>query len=162
MNNRLKGIAVIGMAGRFPGAKSVAQFWQNLCDGVESISSFSDEELMAQGVDSAWLRDPNYVKAGFVLEDIEMFDAPFFGYSPKEAEILDPQQRFFLECAWEALENAGYDPKADKNLTGIYAGGNLSTYLLNNLSSHPDLLQSLRMQTSLGNDKDYIPTRISY
>lgn len=162
MNNRLKGIAVIGMAGRFPGAKSVAQFWQNLCDGVESISSFSDEELIAQGVDSAWLRDPNYVKAGFVLEDIEMFDAPFFGYSPKEAEILDPQQRFFLECAWEALENAGYDPKVDKNLTGIYAGGNLSTYLLNNLSSHPDLLQSLRMQTSLGNDKDYIPTRISY
>ncbi len=162
MSNRLKGIAVIGMAGRFPGAKNVAQFWQNLCNGVESISSFSDEELIAQGVDPTCLQDPNYVKAGFVLEDIEMFDASFFGYSPREAEILDPQQRVFLECAWEALENAGYDPKSDNNLIGVYAGGNLSTYLLNNLASHPDLLKSLNMQIALGNDKDSISTRVSY
>jgi len=162
MNNRLKGIAVIGTAGRFPGAKNVTQFWQNLCDGVESISFFNDEELVAQGVDSACLSDPNYVKAGFVLEDIEMFDAPFFGYSPREAEILDPQQRVFLECAWEALENAGYNPKADNNMTGIYAGGNLSTYLLNNLASYPDLFKSLNMQIALGNDKDSISTRTSY
>jgi acyl transferase domain-containing protein/2-polyprenyl-3-methyl-5-hydroxy-6-metoxy-1,4-benzoquinol methylase/acyl carrier protein len=162
MNNRLKGIAIVGMAGRFPGAKSVAQFWQNLCDGVESISYFNDEELIASGIDPACLQDPNYVKAGFVLEDIEMFDASFFGYSPKEAEILDPQQRVFLECAWEALENAGYNPKVDNNLTGLYAGGNLSTYLLNNLASHPDLLKSLNMQVTLGNDKDFIPTRVSY
>ncbi|GAB1538962.1 hypothetical protein NUACC21_16270 [Scytonema sp. NUACC21] len=162
MNNRLKGIAVIGMAGRFPGAKNVAQFWQNLCDGVESISFFSDEELVAQGVNPMSLCDPQYVKAGFVLEDIEMFDASFFNYSPKEAEILDPQQRVFLECAWEALENAGYNPRADNNLTGIYAGGNLSTYLLNNLASHPELLKSLNMQIALGNDKDSISTRTSY
>ncbi|MCC5601616.1 type I polyketide synthase [Nostoc favosum] len=162
MNNGLKGIAIIGTAGRFPGAKSVAQFWQNLCDGVESISLFNDEDLMAQGVDAASLQDPNYVKAGFVLKDIEMFDASFFGYSPREAEIIDPQQRIFLECAWEALENAGYDPKADNNLTGVYAGANLSTYLLNNLASHPDLLKSLRMQIALGNDKDTLCTRISY
>ncbi|MBN3884987.1 MAG: acyltransferase domain-containing protein [Nostoc sp. JL34] len=162
MSNRLKGIAVIGMAGRFPGAKNVAQFWQNLCNGVESISLFNDEDLMAQGVDPACLQDPNYVKAGFVLEDIEMFDASFFGYSPREAEILDPQQRVFLECAWSALENAGYDPKSDNNLIGVYAGGNLSTYLLNNLASHPDLLKSLNMQIALGNDKDSISTRVSY
>ncbi len=162
MNNKLKGIAIIGMAGRFPGAKNVAQFWQNLCDGVESISYFSDEELLASGVDPAFLRDRNYVKAGFVLEDIEMFDAAFFGFSPREAELLDPQQRVFLECAWEALENAGYNPKADNNLTGLYAGGNLSTYLFNNLASHPDLLQSLNLQITLGNDKDFIPTRVSY
>ncbi|MDZ8091986.1 MAG: beta-ketoacyl synthase N-terminal-like domain-containing protein [Nostoc sp. DedQUE05] len=162
MSNRLKGIAVIGMAGRFPKAKNVAQFWQNLCNGVESISSFSDEELIAQGVDPTCLQDPNYVKAGFVLEDIEMFDASFFGYSPREAEILDPQQRIFLECAWEALENAGYDPKTDNNLIGVYAGGNLSTYLLNNLASHPGLLKSLNMQIALGNDKDSISTRTSY
>ncbi|MHC5763066.1 beta-ketoacyl synthase N-terminal-like domain-containing protein [Nostoc sp.] len=162
MSNRLKGIAVIGMAGRFPGAKNVAQFWQNLCNGVESISLFNDDELVAQGVDRACLQDPNYVKAGFVLEDIEMFDASFFGYSPREAEILDPQQRVFLECAWEALENAGYDPKSDNNLIGVYAGGNLSTYLLNNLASHPDLLKSLNMQIGLGNDKDFISTRVSY
>ncbi|MFN6559097.1 MAG: beta-ketoacyl synthase N-terminal-like domain-containing protein [Nostoc sp. ChiSLP01] len=162
MSNRLKGIAVIGMAGRFPKAKNVAQFWQNLCNGVESISRFSDEELIAQGVDPTCLQDPNYVKAGFVLEDIEMFDASFFGYSPREAEILDPQQRVFLECAWEALENAGYDPKSDNNLIGVYAGGNLSTYLLNNLASHPGLLKSLNMQIALGNDKDSISTRTSY
>ncbi|MGJ5628673.1 beta-ketoacyl synthase N-terminal-like domain-containing protein [Nostoc sp. CALU 1950] len=162
MSNRLKGIAIIGMAGRFPGAKNVAQFWQNLCDGVESISYFSDEELLASGVEPDYLRDRNYVKAGFVLEDIEMFDAAFFGFSPREAELLDPQQRVFLECAWEALENAGYNPKADNNLTGLYAGGNLSTYLFNNLASHPDLLQSLNLQITLGNDKDFIPTRVSY
>ncbi|MBW4636667.1 MAG: acyltransferase domain-containing protein [Gloeocapsa sp. UFS-A4-WI-NPMV-4B04] len=162
MNNHLKGIAIIGMAGRFPGAKSVDQFWQNLCEGVESISLFNDEELVASGVDSAVLRDRNYVKAGFVLEDIEMFDASFFGYSPREAQILDPQQRLFLECAWSAMENAGYDPKADKNFTGVYAGGNLSTYLLNNIASHPHLLKSLSMQIALGNDKDSISTRVSY
>ncbi|MBD2615673.1 acyltransferase domain-containing protein [Nostoc punctiforme FACHB-252] len=162
MNNELKGIAIVGTAGRFPGAINVAQFWQNLCDGVESISLFSDEDLIAQGVDATSLQDPNYVKAGFVLEDIEMFDASFFGYSPREAEIIDPQQRIFLECAWEALENAGYDPKADNNLTGVYAGANLSTYLLNNLASHPELLKSLRMQIALGNDKDTLSTRISY
>ncbi|BDA68748.1 beta-ketoacyl synthase [Calothrix sp. PCC 7716] len=162
MNNKLKGIAIIGMAGRFPGAKSVAQFWQNLCDGVESISYFNDEELLASGVDPASLRDPNYVKAGFVLENIEMFDASFFGFSPREAELLDPQQRVFLECAWEALENAGYNPKVDNNLTGLYAGGNLSTYLFYNLASHPDLLKSLNLPITLGNDKDFIPTRVSY
>lgn len=162
MNNSLKGIAIIGMAGRFPGAKSVTQFWQNLREGVESISLFSDQELVASGVDSASLGDRNYVKAGFVLEEIEMFDAGFFGYSPREAQILDPQQRLFLECAWSAMENAGYDPKADKNFTGVYAGGNLSTYLLNNIASHPHLLKSLSMQIALGNDKDSISTRVSY
>lgn len=162
MNNDLKGIAIIGMAGKFPGAKSVAQFWQNLCEGVESISLFSDQELVASGVDAEALGDRNYVKAGFVLEDIEMFDAGFFGYSPREAQILDPQQRLFLECAWSAMENAGYDPKADQNFTGVYAGGNLSTYLLNNIASHPHLLKSLSMQIALGNDKDSISTRVSY
>ncbi|MBU7586542.1 MAG: acyltransferase domain-containing protein [Nostoc sp. TH1S01] len=162
MDNRLKGIAIIGMAGRFPGAKNVAQFWQNLCNGVESISFFSDAELLASGVDPVDLRDPSYVKAGFILDDIEMFDAAFFGYSPREAEVIDPQQRIFLECAWEALENAGYDPKVENNLTAVYAGGNLSTYLFHNLASHPDLLKSLNLPITLGNDKDFIPTRVSY
>ncbi|MUL39086.1 type I polyketide synthase [Gloeocapsopsis dulcis] len=162
MSNQLKGIAIIGMAGRFPGAKSVNEFWQNLCNGVESISHFSDEELLAAGVDPADLSDRNYVKAGFVLEDIEKFDAAFFGFSPREAELLDPQQRVFLECAWEALENAGYNPKVDNNFTGLYAGGNLSTYLFYNLASHPELLKSLHLPITLGNDKDFIPTRVSY
>lgn len=161
--NSLKGIAVIGMAGRFPGANNIDQFWQNLCNGVESIAFFTDEELVASGTESALLSDPNYVKAGAVLENIEMFDAGFFGFPPREAEVMDPQHRLFLECAWEALENAGYDPEADKGVTGVYAGGNLSSYLLNNLIVNRDLIKSLGVElTTISNDKDYIPTRVSY
>ena len=164
LDNSLKGIAVIGMVGRFPGAKNVNEFWQNLCDGRESISFYTDEEVAAAGVDPAWLRDPNYVKAGAVLSDIEMFDASFFDISPREAEVMDPQHRLFLECAWEALENAGYNPGSDKLWTGVYAGSNLSTYFHNNLRSNYDLINSLstQMQIFVGNDKDYVPTRVSY
>ena len=164
LDNSLKGIAVIGMVGRFPGAKNVDEFWQNLCDGRESISFYTDEEVAAAGVDPAWLRDPNYVKAGAVLSDIEMFDASFFDISPREAEVMDPQHRLFLECAWEALENAGYNPGSDKLWTGVYAGSNLSTYFHNNLRSNYDLINSLstQMQIFVGNDKDYVPTRVSY
>src|SRR6476469_1676180 len=100
-------IAVIGMAGRFPGARNLEQFWQNLCDGVESIKFFTTEELLAKGCDAKFLDDPNYVKAEAVLDDIEMFDASFFGFIPREASLMDPQHRLFLEHAWEALENAG-------------------------------------------------------
>src|ERR687885_1734327 len=97
-------IAIIGLTGRFPGARNVDQFWQNLRDGVESISFFSDEELAAAGVDTELLRSPNYVKARPVLDDVDLFDANFFGYSPREAEFMDPQHRLFLESSWEALE----------------------------------------------------------
>src|SRR2546430_9980690 len=100
-------VAVIGMSGRFPGARNLEEFWRNLREGVESISTFSDQELLAQGIDPDLLRNPSYVKAGGVLEDIDLFDASFFGYSPREAEIMDPQHRFLLECSWEALEDAG-------------------------------------------------------
>ncbi|MBW4617793.1 MAG: acyltransferase domain-containing protein [Cyanosarcina radialis HA8281-LM2] len=162
MSQQLKGIAIIGMAGRFPGAKNIDRFWQNLRDGVESISDFTDEELLACGVDPALLKEPNYVKAGFVLEDIEKFDAQFFDCSPREAEIMDPQHRIFLECAWEALENAGYDPKTDNNLTGVYAGASMSDYLLNNLSSHRQLVKSLNWQIGMGNEQEFLPTRVSY
>ena len=92
-------IAIVGMSGRFPGAKSVDEFWRNLLSGVESVSFFSDEELKDSGVDPALLSDPNYVKASAVLDEPELFDAPFFRYSPKEAKIMDPQHRLFLECA---------------------------------------------------------------
>jgi acyl transferase domain-containing protein/acyl carrier protein len=162
IHNALKGIAVIGMAGRFPGAKSVDQFWQNLRDGVESISFFTDDELVNSGLDPALLRDPNYVKARAVLEDIEMFDASFFGFTPREAALMDPQHRLFLECAWEALENAGYDPEADKELTGVYAGASLSSYLINNLVSDPNLSKSGSLPIVISNDKDYLSTRVSY
>src|SRR5262249_28631714 len=100
-------IAIIGMSGRFPGAENLDQFWRNLRDGVESIRRFTDEELKSFGVSPEALDDQNFVKVGAILENIDQFDAGFFGYSPREAEILDPQQRIFLECAWQALEDAG-------------------------------------------------------
>jgi non-ribosomal peptide synthase protein (TIGR01720 family) len=155
-------IAVIGMAGRFPGARNIEQFWLNLRDGVESISFFTDEEVLAAGVDPAWLKDPKLVKAGGILEDIDLFDAPFFGYSPREAEIIDPQQRFFLECAWEALEHAGYDAETYKDSIGVYAGVGMSGYLAN-IFSNKDLVQSLdTLQIVFGNDKDHLATRVAY
>lgn len=161
--NAADGIAIIGMAGRFPGASTVDELWQNLQAGVESISFFSDEELLAAGVDPAALGDPHYVKAGGVLKDIEWFDAAFFGYTPIEAEIMDPQHRLFLECAWEALEHAGYDPARYKGAIGVYAGVGMPTYLLSNVLSHPELLESLpHLQWIIGNDKDFVPTRVSY
>src|SRR6188472_1206928 len=105
-------VAIIGMACRFPGAPDPDCFWENLSAGRESIAVFSDDELRHAGVDPGLLTDPAYVKAGAVLAGIECFDAPFFGFSPREAEALDVQQRLFLECAWEALEQAGVNPDA--------------------------------------------------
>src|ERR1044071_1278025 len=108
-SNNNSGIAVIGMAGRFPGAANVEEFWRNLRDGVESISFFTEQEMIAAGVDPARVRNPDYVNARGVLEGVELFDTAFFRITPRDAEITDPQQRIFLECAWEALENAGYN-----------------------------------------------------
>jgi amino acid adenylation domain-containing protein len=157
------GVAVIGMAGRFPGAHNLDTFWQNLCDGTESISFFSDSEIRLAGIDAELLDNPHYVKAGAVLDAVAQFDATFFGYTPREAELLDPQHRLFLECAWEALERAGYDSERYPGRIGVYAGVGLNAYLLNNLSSHRDLMQSADgYQTFIGNDKDFVPTRVSY
>src|SRR5262249_20449451 len=100
-SDHLDAIAIIGMAGRFPGAKNLTEFWHNLQNGVESISFFTEEELKASGVDINLINDPNYVSARGLLDDIDLFDASFFGFSPREAEITDPQHRLFLECAWE-------------------------------------------------------------
>lgn len=161
-NNGLE-IAIIGMAGRFPGAPTIDRFWQNIRNGVESISFFSNEELAAEGIDTQYLSNPKYVKAKGVLEDIEWFDASYFGYTPREAEVMDPQQRIFLECAVEALENAGYNSDVHKGLIGVYAGAGMNTYLLKNLYSNPDLLRSVGdFETMIGNDKDFLTTRVSY
>jgi amino acid adenylation domain-containing protein len=155
-------IAMIGMAGRFPGASSIEQFWQNLRDGVEAVSFFSDDELLAAGVDPAMLNHPNYVKAGVLLENIEQFDASFFGYSPREAEIMDPQHRLFLECAWEALERAGYDSEKYDGAIGVFAGAGASSYFYN-LMSHPEIIEAVGgIQLAIGNDKDHLPTHVSY
>lgn len=155
-------IAIIGMAGRFPGAANTDMFWENLRDGVESIKPFPEETLKAAGIDLSVLKDPNYVNAAAVLDDVDMFDASFFGFNPKEAEVMDPQHRIFLECAWEALENAGYNSETYAGRIGVYAGANLSGYLLNLLSNRGVVDGVWNFQTLLGNDKDFLPTRVSY
>jgi acyl transferase domain-containing protein/NAD(P)-dependent dehydrogenase (short-subunit alcohol dehydrogenase family)/acyl carrier protein len=155
-------VAIVGMAGRFPGAGSVEELWANLAGGVESVTFFSDEELLAAGVEPELLADPEYVRAGAILDDVDLFDAPLFGYSPREAEVMDPQHRIFLECAWEALERAGYDPSAYPGAIGVFAGSNLSTYLLR-LHADREVRGSVNMlQAILGNDRDSLTTAVSY
>lgn len=155
-------IAIIGMNGRFPGASNVDVFWENLRNGVESISFFTEEELIEAGGDPRQVRDPAYVKARPVLTvDIEKFDALFFGYSPREAELTDPQQRLFLECAWEALELAGYDPVGYDGLIGVFAGTNISTYMMGVMNNR-QALPSDNFQMLIGNEKDALTTSVSY
>ena len=156
-------VAVVGMAARLPGAHRLDEFWHNLRDGVESITFFTPEELAAAGVSPESLRAPNFVRAAPVLLDFDCFDAAFFGYSPREAALLDPQQRIFLECAWEALENAGYRPDGCEGLVGVYAGMSMSSYLLFNLLPNPRLnLAEESFQLMIGTDKDFLSTRVSY
>src|SRR3954471_18760035 len=157
-------IAIVGMAGRFPQAKNLEEFWRNLRNGVESVSFFKDEEVEWLPIEHPpRLSDPNYVKARAVLEKPEWFDAAFFGMNPKEAEIMDPQHRVFLECAWEALENAGCNPDTYDGLIGVFAGASMNTYLLTNLMTNRDLIADYGMFSSLiMNDGDFVPTRVSY
>jgi acyl transferase domain-containing protein len=156
-------IAIIGMAGRFPGAGNVDELWRNLRDGVESITFFTDEELLAKGVQSTLLRDPNYVKAAAVMDGVELFDASFFGFTAREAQLMDPQHRVLLECAWEAMEIAGYDSKTLDGAVGVFAGATINTYLLLNIFSNPELVNSLEpVQINVTNGADFLTTRISY
>jgi len=156
-------IAIIGMAGRFPGAGNIAAFWRNLRAGVESIVFFTADELSAHGVPRELLADPHYVKANGVLADIELFDADFFGIPPREAELMDPQHRLFLECAWTALEHSGHTPVPAENRIAVFAGAGPSSYQLHHLSAHPELLSAVDpVLISMGNNKDYLPTRVSY
>ena len=158
-----RAIAIVGMSGRFPGAPTLRQFWQNLRNGVESLDEFSEAELTAAGVNAAIQALPGWVPRGTVLEDADHFDASFFGYSPREAQIIDPQQRVFLECAWEALEDAGYAGEPEGRTVGIYAGSSLNSYVLSQLLPNRDLLASVGgYQLMIGNDKDFLTTRVSY
>ncbi|MCA2179125.1 SDR family oxidoreductase [Nonomuraea glycinis] len=157
-------IAIVGMAGHFPGASDVGQFWRNLRDGVESISFFSEEELLAAGADPEQIKDPAYVRARPVLDDISGFDAAFFGMSPRMAAINDPQQRAFLEVCWEALEHGGYAAPGHRGRVGVFGGANISTYLLR-MTDH--LLGGGQQEFSdfeviMGNDKDALTTTVSY
>ncbi|WP_124727925.1 non-ribosomal peptide synthetase/type I polyketide synthase [Staphylospora marina] len=156
-------IAIIGMAGRFPGAKNLEEYWNNLKNGVESVTFFSEEELLSENIPADVLRNPHYVKASPVMEDIDRFDAAFFGYNPREASLLDPQQRVFLELAWEALEKAGYDPGTFDGLIGVYAGAGMPEYFLNNLLAGRGLPRSAQgFDILINSDKDYLSTRVAY
>ncbi len=159
----VEGIAIIGMSGRFPQAKNVEEFWRNLRDGRESISHFSLEEVLAEQISREVATQPNYVRARAIIDDAELFDAAFFGVQPREAEIMDPQQRLLLECAWEALEDSGYDPKAYDNPIGVFVGAGFNYYFQNNLVSNPEVIKSFgSIQTLIGNDRDHVATLLSY
>lgn len=156
-------IAIIGMACRFPGADTLTAFWENLKHGVESRTLFTDAELLAAGVAPTTVHDPDYVKAGYLLNGVDQFDADFFGFSPRQAQLTDPQQRLFLECAWEALENAGIDVVNNDQIIGIYAGAALNHYML----TFRDALRQLdgsanHLQWLIGNDKDYLAMQTAY
>lgn len=163
IEDNLEGIAIIGMAGKFPGAADINEFWNNLVKGKCSIESFTDEECLESGVPESILSNPGFVKRGALLKGSNLFDAKFFGYSPYEAKYIDPQQRIFLECAWEALENAGYDSERYDGDIGVYAGSGFNYYLVKNLlSTNPHMESVINPMTFFGNDKDYISTRVSY
>ncbi|WP_327004443.1 SDR family NAD(P)-dependent oxidoreductase [Dactylosporangium sp. NBC_01737] len=156
-------VAIVGMAGRFPGAPDVDTFWANLRDGVEGIAAFTDEELAAAGVDDATRDAEHYVKAKGTLDGADQFDAAFFGYNPREAQLLDPQHRVFLECCWEALETAGCVPGRFDGRIGVFGGTGLNSYLLHNLMANRAVVDSAgRYQTMLASDKDFLATRVSY
>ena len=140
-------VAVIGMAGRFPGADTLGEFWEMIAAGREGITTFSDDELRAAGTPETLLRDPTFVRRLGVLRDVEGFDAAFFGYSPREAEVLEPAHRLFLEVAWEALENAGADPTRGSRAAGVYAGVGEAGYTHANILSRPELVDVFRFPT---------------
>lgn len=167
--DEMENVAIIGMAGRFPMAGNVDQFWENIRAGRECISFFDEQQLQIHPDQELIKAGARFVAAKGVLDNIEDFDAKFWGYTPKEAELIDPQQRIFLECAWEALENAGYDAQRYPGAIGVYGGCYIDTYLWWNLASDPNfvarLVESIQvgsLQTELGNDKDYIATRASF
>ncbi len=161
-------VAIIGMSGRFPGAPDIPTLWRNLIEGRCATTDFCEDELEFSQAALDVERSPAYVRARPILEDVDQFDASFFGILPKQAELMDPQHRVFLEGAWEALESAGYDPEAFPGLVGLYAGVSLNTYLLHNLVGHRD---GARVAVSypvgvpdilFGNDKDFLTTRVAH
>jgi len=161
--NMENAIAIIGMTGRFPGAKNLDEFWNNLCNGVESVQNFSREQLIEMGIDKNLLDNPQYVPADAILDDMDKFDAGFFGYSAREAEIMDPQHRLFLESAWEVLESAGYSSELYDGRIAVYAGANLSSYMIRNIYSNPALVRQLgSFKIMIANGQDFLATKVSH
>ncbi|MFC0429841.1 type I polyketide synthase [Kutzneria buriramensis] len=155
-------IALVGMAGRFPGATDVEELWATVRAGRSGIRRFTDEHLLANGVSPELLDDPAYVKAGAVIDGIEQFDAGFFGINPKEAQILDPQHRLLLEHCWHALEDANCDPARFDGAVGVFAGTAWSTYLINNLAPAGTAREMGDMALALANEKDTLATRVAH
>jgi amino acid adenylation domain-containing protein len=161
--DNLDGIAIIAMSGRFPGACNPHELWRNLRDGVESVTTFTDAQLLSAGEDPAVLNSPRYVKKGILLDGVDLFDAGFFGFAPREAEITNPEHRIFMECAWEALENAGYDPNQYAGRIGVFAGAGVRCSYRHILMSNP-LLAGLfgELQRFIAVEKDFLTTSVSY
>ena len=157
-------IAIVGMAAHLPGAANPAAYWYNLRQGIESIRRLTEAELLASGENPERMRHRNYVPVAAPLEGFEQFDADFFGFSPKEAAIMDPQHRQFLEVAWEALESAGHPPETFDGPIAVYAGCGMGSYFYFNICSNPDLVASTGMflLRHTGNDKDFLSTRVSH
>ena len=166
----MEGIAIIGMSGRFPGAADIKTFWKNLLDGVNSIAPIPDEDLnLTDAERESLLKNPHFVQKAATVKDCDQFDAAFFGIYPREAQAMDPQHRLFLECCWEAIEDSGYNPYTYKGTVGVYGGSYMNTYILSSLETHPDFIAGLSdsfhggvLQHELGNDKDYLTTRVSF
>jgi amino acid adenylation domain-containing protein len=164
----LEGVAIVGVAGRFPGARDVAEFWRNQLAGLEKVSHFTVDEL--EIADKAAVADNSaYVRSRSVLPDVELFDAEFFGIMAREAAVMDPQQRLFLEVCWEALEDAGYDPARTNGTVGVYGGCSVPTYLLSRLCQQPGFIERFTedyqvgsFQELIGNGSDFFATRVAY
>ncbi|MGH9138270.1 MAG: type I polyketide synthase [Acidimicrobiales bacterium] len=157
-------IAIVGLAAHLPGARNATEFWDNLCSGVESVRQLSDDELIEAGVSRETLKRPGYVKAAGTLDGVFDFDPDFFGFSPKEGGIMDPQHRHFLMAVWEALEDSGHAPESFDGAIGVFAGCGEGSYYTLNLRSNPDLVRDvgLFLLRHTGNDKDFLATRASY
>ncbi len=159
-----KDIAIVGMAARLPGAPNLERFWENLIGGVESIRELSEEDLLAAGVSRRDIADPDYVRVCPILEDFEKFDAAFFGMSPREASLMDPMHRFFLEVVWEALEHSGNTGLPEEGTVGVFAGSGAPYYLMDNVRTNEGLMKDVGefLARHTGNDMNFLATRASY
>lgn len=153
-------IAIIGMSGRFPKAKNIHEYWENLKNGRECFTQLNDEQMIASGVNPDLLKDPDYVKISPILEDYDKFDAQFFGYTPREASMMDPQQRLFLECCWEAFEDAGYNPEVYEDPVGVFGGCAINTYMI--FSGVHNRFYNEFLPSVVGNDNSFLANRVSY
>lgn len=163
VENSLDGIAIIGISARFPKADNISQFWNNLVKGIDCVERFSVDSLRAAGVADTVLNHSKFIPCGGRINDAEMFDASFFGYSPREASLMDPQHRIFLECGWGAIEDSGYDVSRLDCSVGVFASCGMNHYLIHNILANPSIAaNSNEIQLILGNDKDFLTTRLSY